>query len=151
MKAEATFDPAYVRERLTKRFSLARKLSLAVEIVRSYARVRVRLWRDDLPSILADLRKGVPDLQDESPLDDQLTAIRLARPISRSLAPLPFDSRCLVRSLVLCDLLGRRKIPSKLVIGVKAGAKFEAHAWVEMSGIALLPGDAEEYERLVEL
>jgi len=151
MKAEATFDPAYARERLTERFSLARKLRLAGEVFWSYVRVRVRLLRNDLPSILAGFRRGLTDASNEPSWDEQLTAIRLARAVARALAPLPLDSRCLVKSLVLSDLLARRRIASQLVIGVKTGATFEAHAWVEMSGIALLPEDAAEYDRLVEL
>ena len=151
MKTQAAVDPVYARERLTQRFSPARKLRLAGEILWSYLWVRVRLLRDDLPAILAELRKGARDAQEEPSLDEQLTAIRLARAVARALSPLPFDSRCLVRSLVLSDLLGRRRIASQLVIGVRTGASFEAHAWVEMNDIALLPGDAAEYDRLVEL
>jgi hypothetical protein len=151
MKAEAAIDPKYVRERLDERFSLAQKLRLAREIIWSYSRVRLRLLRSDLPSILGELRRQLPSQEVEHSLDEQLTAIRLARAAARALAPLPFDSRCLVRSLVLSDLLARRGVPSRLVIGVKTGAKFEAHAWVEMSGMAVLPGAAAEYDRLVEL
>jgi hypothetical protein len=151
VKTEVAFDPVYARERLTERLSPVRKVRLAGEIFWSYVRVRVRLLRDDLPAILATLRKGPADAQEEPSLDEQLTAVRLARAVARALAPLPFDSRCLVRSLVLSDLLGRRRIAAHLVIGVRNGTTFEAHAWVEMCGIALLPGDAAEYDRLVEL
>lgn len=45
---------------------------------------------------------------------------------------------CLVKSLTLWWLLGRRGIPSELRIGVrKEGGNLEAHAWVEREGKAL--------------
>ena len=47
-----------------------------------------------------------------------------------------FRPNCLERSLVLWWLLGRRRIPAKLRIGVKKeGGSFEAHAWVESGGV----------------
>ncbi len=63
---------------------------------------------------------------------------------------LPTDSRCLVRSLVLTRLLGRRGVPSSLVIGVMSEPQFAAHAWVEHGGAPLLsPGTG--FQRLVEV
>ena len=45
---------------------------------------------------------------------------------------------CLEESLTLWYLLARQGIPSSLRIGVrKSGEQFEAHAWVECSGVAL--------------
>jgi hypothetical protein len=45
---------------------------------------------------------------------------------------------CLERSLTLWYLLGRQGISSFLRIGVRTAAgEFEAHAWVEFSGVAL--------------
>ena len=50
----------------------------------------------------------------------------------------PLDGNCLRQSLVLWWLLRRQGIESELRIGVrKAGARFEAHAWVEWRGRAL--------------
>jgi hypothetical protein len=59
-----------------------------------------------------------------------------------------------MRSLVLTALLSRRGIASTLVIGVRPGGEFGAHAWVEHEGAPLLPsgatGSAETpFERLV--
>ncbi len=57
-------------------------------------------------------------------------------PSRKTLRPLPFDSRCLARSLVLVSVLSRRGIDSVLVIGVAVEPKFTAHAWVESGGMA---------------
>jgi len=44
-------------------------------------------------------------------------------------------TNCLERSLVLCWLLERRGIDSRLRFGArKQGGRFEAHAWVEVDG-----------------
>ena len=80
-----------------------------------------------------------------------MTGMRLGFGVSKALAPLPFDSRCLVRSLVLTAMLARRGIDGRLVIGVDAGTEFAAHAWVEAGGLALLPVESERYGRLTEL
>lgn len=50
----------------------------------------------------------------------------------------PFRGNCLRQSVVLWWLLRRQGIDSELRIGVrKAGARFEAHAWIEWRGRAL--------------
>jgi hypothetical protein len=52
---------------------------------------------------------------------------------------------------VLLAVLERRSIATTLVIGASADAGFQAHAWIERHGEALLwPGDTE-LGRLVEL
>jgi hypothetical protein len=56
-----------------------------------------------------------------------------------------------MRSLVLMALLDRRDIGSSLVIGVRPGERFGAHAWVELAGRPLLPRGESEFERFVEL
>ena len=76
-------------------------------------------------------------------------ARRLGKVVGRTLGVLPTDSRCLIQSLVLVRILARRAIPSKLVIGVRRSSEFQAHAWVEHEGQAILP--AGEYTRLTEL
>jgi transglutaminase superfamily protein len=148
----ADLDRAYVRARLTTPFRARKKLRLVVEILRSYARLRLGLRRQQLPALLASLR--VPLTSDGGPteeLDDQLTGVRLGRAVGRTLGALPADSRCLVRSLVLIDMLARRGIQADFVLGVRPGPKFEAHAWVEKGGVPLLPPYEGEYSRLVEL
>jgi hypothetical protein len=53
---------------------------------------------------------------------------------------------CLAKSLTLWWLLGREGIASQLRIGIrKEGGKFEAHAWVELDGVAL--NEPEEHHR----
>ena len=145
-------DRTLIRERLTTRFTLRQKVGLAREILGSYLHQRRRLRRDNkLPSVLAELREPlVEDDAERTELDDQLTGIRLGRAVSRTLAPVP-DARCLLRSLVLVDMLARRGIAASFVLGVRAGPDFEAHAWVEKAGVPLLPPYEGEYERLVDL
>jgi Transglutaminase-like superfamily len=49
-----------------------------------------------------------------------------------------FRANCLERSLTLCWLLHRRGIAAELCIGARKDAgRFEAHAWVESSGVVL--------------
>jgi hypothetical protein len=78
-------------------------------------------------------------------------ALRMASVVDRVCRPLPIDSRCLIQSLVLTSLLARRGVGTSLVIGVRGGEDFGAHAWVELAGRPLLPAGDGEFERLVEL
>jgi hypothetical protein len=49
---------------------------------------------------------------------------------------------CLSRSLALCWLLQRRGIAAELRVGGKKnGDAFEAHAWVEVAGVAVNDGE----------
>jgi hypothetical protein len=122
-----------------------RRVALALEIVRAYIRVRRTQRGRSLPDTLARLRDtGAPP----KPIS-AWTAARLGRAIVRVISPLPGDSRCLVRSLVLVRLLAARGADHRLVIGVTPGEDFLAHAWVEVNGVAVLdPGD---FGRLAEL
>ncbi|HKV61930.1 MAG TPA: lasso peptide biosynthesis B2 protein [Candidatus Acidoferrum sp.] len=53
---------------------------------------------------------------------------------------------CLVKSMTLWWLLGRRRIHSQLRIGIrKVNDKFEAHAWVERAGAALNEPDEHHH------
>ena len=125
-------------------------LLVGAEIFATYARVRVLLARRPLPEALAALRRRAA-VRPEVTLEDQVAGMRLGFGVSKALAPLPFDSRCLVRSLVLTAMLARRGIDGRLVIGVDAGTEFAAHAWVEAGGLALLPVESERYGRITEL
>jgi len=80
-----------------------------------------------------------------------LRAARLARAVQRTLSVLPLDARCLMQSLVLTALLARRGIQTELLIAVKPRDEFEAHAWVEYNGHALLPDSQGAYGVLAEL
>ena len=132
---------------LIKPISLRTKAALAVEIISTYGRVRWLVWRRDLPTVVATIR-------DPSALADdrrsQAIGHRLGNAVGRALALVPFDSRCLIRSLVLLSMLSRRGIASTLVIGVTVDPSFSAHAWIETGGRALL-APLDDASRLVEL
>lgn len=132
--------------------SPATKAALVIEILATYLRIRWLLWRSDLPSTLrvvrsSDLREGARFPGPEA----QELGKQLARAVTRTLGGLPFDSRCLMRSLVLVSLLARRGLPASLVIGVVSEPRFTAHAWVESEDVALLPTNGPAYQRLVRL
>ena len=133
------------------RLARVTKLSLGVEILAAYARVRWLLWRGDLTTTLKRLRAEGGSAASRTPRHDDLGGLRLGNAVGRTLRVLPTDSRCLMRSLVLSSLLARRQIDSSLVIGVRSDPSFAAHAWVEQDGEALLPAGDEHYLRLVEL
>jgi hypothetical protein len=137
---------------LIKPISLHEKVRLATEILSDYVRVRGLLWRRDLTATITALRAGTPSAPTElRDLRAQAAGVRLGKAVARTLRLLPFDSRCLVRSLVLTSMLARRGIPATLVIGVGVDPEFAAHAWVESEGIALLPAMNDSYRRLVEM
>lgn len=133
-------------------FPLREKLSLVLEIVATYARVRLLLVQVELRDVLARLRADrSPTSAYADRLAEKAAAIRLGRAIARTLRFVPGDSRCLVRSLVLTSLLARRGVDVTFVIGVAPGPDFRAHAWVESDGLPLLPSLDDVHERLVEL
>lgn len=144
-------ERALAADELRKPFTLRSKIRLAIEIVDTYVRVRVWLMRMDLPAVVAATRVVGQPVPAGGELRKQAIGYRLGRIVGRTLSMLPADSRCLVRSLVLSRLLARRGIPATFVIGVKLEPEFEAHAWVESGGVALLsPGDMAG-GRLLEL
>jgi hypothetical protein len=139
---------------LIRPISRHEKVKLAREIVGTYVVARRRLRHHDLPTAIAEMRERHRDRRQEydDPLAEKYAAVRLGRAIGRMLTMLPFDSRCLVRSLVLAEMLARRGIGSRVVIGVRPGPQFGAHAWVEsLDGQALLEPLAHEHHRLVEI
>jgi hypothetical protein len=129
---------------LRKRMPADVRLRVAFEIVATYAQVRYRMFRGDVTEVVASLRSEAVDVHD--PYEAYRIGRRLGRPVRRTLDPLPWDSRCLMRSLVLLRMLARRGVVCRLVIGVRPGETFEAHAWVEHDGHPLLP--TLGYERL---
>ena len=133
------------------RLSPGEKARLVLEVIASYRRSKKLLGVRDVRASLVELRGGVGP--ESGPLSRRqvLEGARLGRAVGRVLGPLPLESRCLVRSLVLTELLSRREIPSTLVIGVKPGESFGAHAWVELNGVPLLPSGDGQYARLVDL
>lgn len=135
------------RVRLTHR----ERVRLASEIIAAYLAVRWRLIRSGLPETVAAARRAGPSRV--SPVDAAASAsaaLRLGRGVERTLGALPFDSRCLIRSLVLVRILARRGLETSMVLGVSANPGFTAHAWVEYEGVPLLPTNPR-FERLTEM
>jgi hypothetical protein len=128
---------------------LVRRTAVAAEVIWIYPRAWWLLRNRDLPTTLQALRPRGTD-GDVQP-EDLWTAIYLGHATTRLLSHLPVDSRCLIRSLVLARLLDRRGIPGRLIIGVRPGEDFAAHAWIEVAARAVLdPGDYGD-RRLAEL
>jgi hypothetical protein len=129
------------------------KVTLAIEILGEYLRIRLSLWRSDLPSTLRSIRAAPVSAGSHFPAGPaaQEFGRRLARAVNKTLGRLPFDSRCLLRSLVLLSLLAKRGLPASLVIGVTSKPQFGAHAWIESKDGALLSTNGEGHERLVRL
>jgi hypothetical protein len=118
------------------------RLKIAVEIIVLYVRVRWLVLRRELPEVVEHLRG---DGVDRLPPDRaRRLGLRLGRPVLRTLSPLPWDSRCLMRSLVLLSMLARRGVACRLVIGVRSDGKFSAHAWIEHDDQPLMPTHGHE-------
>lgn len=129
----------------------AARVTLAFEIVAAYVRARWVLRRSGLRPALRSLRSARGEAAPTDPADALAVGRRLGRAVRRTLGVLPADSRCLMCSLVLTRLLATRGIDSELVISVRPGERFGAHAWLEHDGAALLPPDALESARLTTL
>jgi Transglutaminase-like superfamily len=127
-----------------ERLGWAMKARLVAEIVVTYGRARWLLWRRPLPEAVAALRRI------DSSVRGDVDGFRLGRAVSRTLGWLPVDSRCLVTSLVLTNMLARRGVESVVVIGVDVDPVFSAHAWVESGGAPLL-SPLDDGSRLVVL
>jgi Transglutaminase-like superfamily len=132
-----------------------RRVRLTGEVLSTYARVRWVMRDDDaeraVRRLRTDARGSVQSPESERERDLQLLAAwRLAHATGRVLERLPSDSRCLFRSLTLMCMLERRGIAQTLVVAVRP-RPFGAHAWVEVSGRAVLPDADPGYERLLEL
>ncbi len=124
-------------EWLGRGLSPREKLGLIAEIVATYCRVRWLLRRSSLPQTVAALR--APPVDHATPVQKPVRAgVRLGQAMGKTLRHIPFDSRCLMRSLVLTSLLARRDIESSLVIAVRSEPSFKAHAWVESDGVPLI-------------
>jgi hypothetical protein len=133
------------------RLSPIKRLRLGGEIVAAYGRVRWQLSRSDLRETVSVLRGQSGPAQSQSEAGAEEIGRRLGRATVRTLSVLPTDSRCLMRSLVLSRLLARRGIDSSLVLAVRSGDTFAAHAWVEHQGCPLLEPADGSFGRLVEI
>jgi Transglutaminase-like superfamily len=132
------------------RLTSIQRARIVAEIFLSYLRARRALRDAPIATAVADLRTDFSSVGEDD-RGDLNEARRLGWAVSRSLSFMPGDTRCLARSLVLTQLLARRGISGKLVIGARTCPEFLAHAWVEHAGDAVLsPGDGS-FGRLVEL
>jgi hypothetical protein len=105
---------------------------LAVRIWATYVEVRRALRR--CPLATAAVVLAAPGGRAPRP------ATLLSRAVTRALRLGPWQSRCLVRSLVLYRLLRAQGMPAELVIGLPTAARDpDAHAWVELEGRDLGP------------
>jgi hypothetical protein len=125
------------------------KARLLAEVLVSYPSAWRLVRANDLERMVRESREVRPVPHSEGPDAEHDLALRLGVAVTRTLALLPTDSRCLVRSVVLSRLLSRRAIPSRLVIGVTPGPGFIGHAWVEHDGRPVSPPG--RHERLIEL
>lgn len=130
--------------------SLTGRARLATEIVIAYLRAQHELRRAPITRVVERLRstRSPTPSPNAGELDE---ALRLGRAVSRTLALLPGDTRCLRRSLVLLQLLTRRGITARLVIAARTDPDFLAHAWVEHDGVPVLVPASDSFGRLVEL
>jgi Transglutaminase-like superfamily len=113
------------------------RVRVVTEVLVTYAHVRWLLARHDIAAVVAMLRADGEDRL--RPETAQRVAARLGNPVSRTLAIFPWDSRCLMRSLVLLRMMSRRGARCDLLIGARGGSEFAAHAWVEYRGRPVLP------------
>lgn len=130
------------------------KLLLGLEIIGTYLVSRRSMAHTDIREVVATMNARSARLTspwEPGSLEERLVAGRLGNAVTRTLAALPSDSRCLVRSLVLMSLLAARGIPAKLVIGAHSRPHFAAHAWVEHAGRPVLSAGPFEDSRLLEL
>jgi len=138
------------RAKLGQPLSAPWKLVLAIEVVLTRHRVLVRLRREGLHEAL-DYARSRPAGASGGDASAATVSHRLARGVALTLWALPGDGRCLARSLVLMALLARRGLGGRLLIGVRPGEAFGAHAWVEREGRPLLEPGGGEFQTLIQL
>ena len=129
-----------------------RQAVLALEILVSYLRARWWLGRTSLPRTMAVLRdRPLGRAQRRPGQAADMATSRVAAAVVRTLQALPADSSCLVRSIVISNLLARRGIASTLHLGVRSRPDFGAHAWVELGEGPAGHEDGHPYRRLTQL
>jgi hypothetical protein len=134
-----------------RRLNPRERVRLIAEILAAYIKARHALRRAPIASVVESLRSDSPSVSPTTNRERLAEARRLGSAVTRTLALLPGDTRCLARSLVLTRLLSSRGVQAKLVIGARTAPEFLAHAWVEHAGEPVLsPGDGS-FGRLVEL
>jgi hypothetical protein len=126
------------------------RIGLAAEILSTYVTVRRLIRSRTLPETVAVLRRGVGDGA-EGDASSLAIGRHLASATVRTITLVPADSRCLMRSLVLTRMMARRRIGSTFVLSVAPPPAFEAHAWVEHGGRALLEPARGEHRSMLRL
>lgn len=100
-----------------------------------------RKWRQVL-AWLAPTEVSPPDANQAEIAEQARALVGLGEAVARNF---PWRTNCLEQSLVFEWLLRRRRIPATLQIGGrKDGARFEAHAWVELEGTKLSGAAVED-------
>jgi hypothetical protein len=131
------------------------RFAMAFEILTEYLRVRWLLRRSDFRTAVTRLRatrrSTALEVLEPGTRKAEHIGARLGRLVWKTLRLLPTDSRCLMQALVLTAVLARRGLDGDLIIGVKTDPEFEAHAWIEHRGAALLPHEDYSDTRLVEV
>lgn len=96
------------------------------ELLLTYASVRLRLARRSLAELTAD---PMPLPRSGRSAGADAESLRLRHLTDAVLRRRPFRARCLVRALVIRELLRRRGIATQLVISVTTtGGRLRAHA-----------------------
>jgi transglutaminase-like putative cysteine protease len=132
--------PIVARMPVGRRLNPAERARLIIEILASYREARRALRSMQIELAVERLRGGARADADRGTDSEVLyQAWRLGRAVELTL------------TLVLTQMLARRGIPAKLVIGARAKPSFSAHAWVEQAGEPVLPAGEHSFGRLVEL
>jgi Transglutaminase-like superfamily len=111
------------------------KAALAGRVLRRYAVVRVRLFREPLPRVASRLGR-----QKQQAARRRHSAAQLSRAVDRTLRLGSRRPSCLASSLVLYSLLREQGDAAELAIGLRERPTDKtAHAWVELDGVDVGP------------
>jgi hypothetical protein len=115
--------------------SPAAKAALAARILRRYAVVRARLFREPLPGLASRLGR-----KKEQADGRRHSAAQLSRAVDRTLRLGSRRPSCLASSLVLYSLLREQGDAAELAIGLRERPTDKtARAWVELDGVDVGP------------
>jgi hypothetical protein len=131
------------------RVGLLARARLAAEILAAYVPLLRAVRTNDVRAMAARARAVGRRRTRMPPEREHETAVRLASMVEQTLAVLPTDNACLIRSLVTLRVLEHRSLGGSLVIGVVSDPEFAAHAWVEHEGTPVL--EAGHYTPILEL
>jgi hypothetical protein len=119
-----------------------------VALLRATWSVRVRGWSRYAPS-LGEPAPGPPTWD----WDGDLAVPRaVARAVGRWHRLLPGATTCLIRALAGQRMLGRRGVPTSLVLGLRTGGStgdLSAHGWLNVGRHTILGAEGKEEHRAV--